>query len=1451
MTATSAVIPFPGYEPPAEANSFLISRAAEAEAICAHVMQANNHLVVLCGQAASGKTLLLRRWVIPALKAKVKPRGIGVYTSACAPTLPAHVSSDDGEEPLGDVLSRGGIVVIDDFDHLLDLPREARRTQIDAFFETLGRAHRDTIVVVVVSLRHLTSIYALSSYDPHIASAVYQVKSVGIDEGLRELSSEHPETSASYSPELLVVLGVDAKEFERRGIDVSFELLRVLHARFARYRKETGVQTVEVPAYRKLMGGLPGILRDHVNRTLEELSGGLTVRHQAARAVLQRTVEAEYRLEHADTDEIAARYERPIEDLRTLLDGMTQPSQRALLRKTPDDVYELLPPHIVLVIEEDIAARQLQNERALRIVDEGLRSWEAIRALLPPERFSDVHRQRRHLVLDEEMTRFLAKCALKAGAEGTVEAAKYWVSRLRSREDRIDLMLFAAMESDASVRKRAVILLGEFADGLVRERLTVLALTDPADDVRQAAIASLETMADTPLLERLFQEIQTVDSACRANAVDALRIFRRPDVTPVLRSIVDDAKASETLRARAVRSLAALDIPESVDALVTIALDDPDVEDREASADALASARSVELNLRILDRLDWRRPTVRIAAALIVLGGALLAGAYGFYFNFYGSLEVGAVDSLAFVAVFLGLTVLLVPLGMLLARFKDGRLARRSSAGILAQVVFWASAVVVMPLLHGLAHALIGRWKRAFALLLYEALGVFAYVVVADMTEFLLWGRLADTYRLIGGALFVGSYLYDVLGVALALFLFQGAQKTERRRTTIYRAAFRNPAMADAVFGDLKSSMTSHVRRTRKLLRHYGSCIAPTKLLEMFAAPDPVYNRYVIRALTQAKDDEVVARLEESWKQAQAGENQERQRAIAAILAGRPTARSTDALDRMAPWLRGWSKARARLARLHFKIAVWSWPERLVMANLGIFAVVLLYHAYEVRSNEAWLQLMQLRQPHTESAQQVKIVNFLADAYPRESADGLRELFHERMPATGKEVTPAFAAIARGLVTIHDSLPHDAASFVQRNHIRDDLFGLVGRFYDLLSDSNPERYTLGLGVLTKMANAEDNELSTRGIATLVAFAYAGRMSPNRGRVVIALAAMPYERSIPALDRVIRNRQSNRVLSQSDDSLHVIDFLKDQIDSIATRAYGPMEKGSTQSAELLAMLRGLKLPPKGLIARISRDQERVTARGDVLPCDRNRDGTCDALDETLAGREEALATIADSPDAEEGYLHLYSHYKEDEKDSAAAAFTRLAKVHPRSIWPRKFASLINHEYVSKNDPRAFQRSYDDMLLVRGMPVFRQLREARSYDYVRIESDFAEIALSARRFDETKQIARDLLSDQKGGTTRYNMSLFVYFASVMQRDAEAASADLSALATVIDSLPADFFNNWIYPGTVIFIERSDLPAEVKDALRALCKEGDWYGRKQAQTIVEQNRAALRLLTKQGAR
>jgi hypothetical protein len=1421
--------------PPPEA---VIDRSGLAQDIVKYILDNPSRVVVLHGKPASGKTELLQRWVLPALRNRGGNPQPEAWYGDCSPGVPDALQGAHGEVPLRDAAARDGIVVIDSFERVLDLSRNDRRAALDGLFAEMGRPGAKARLLLVTNTRQLSSVYSLAAYEPAITGAVLEVRSVGVVEGLQQLLRVQPETAADCDPAVLEAVAADAARMEKQGWDVTVAFIRLIDARFRDYRRDSGEAVIRLEHY-QAMGGLTGVLRAHMDQCLESLFPDQEDSQLLARAVLERVQEAGARGTPSDFTDLPARLGVAQDRLEPVIAGLLGPG--GLVRVLPGGGHELVPPQLDVVIADDVARRNVDNERLAQLVAEGLRSWQRLGNLLPRARFEEVHRARASLILDSDQIRFLMQCAIRDEGPGLEGAAAYWVHRVSDREDAMGILLACLYSDLAEVRLQAASLLREFPADEVRDRLRALALDDPESSVRAQAVTSLSLMPSPELKEQLFQAVQDRQYPHRAEAIEALRIFPDEDAARRLKALVNDPDSPLELRATAIRVLAHFNIPVAIDALVDIALLDDDEEDRLAAAEALALTESVDLNRHLLARLRAPSPVrrLRLAAVLTsVLALVAVASCAAFI------LRLGEAAT-GFLAV--GSVLLLYPTRRLLHGLRDDRIKRSSLAGALAAVLFALGTGFLFFLIHGLAHFLIARWRKGLTYLGYEILGCLAFVL-AILSQRIpgVGGSLAWIYTVVAVLLFLGSYLWDVVGVAFETLVLTGTTQLESRRALIYRHGVGNPVTAAALFEALKSPTPGEAGEARDLLRRFGGSVQSRQLVELLQAQDSTNLPYVLRALQASKPEETVRQLEALW---QRQDTALRQR-IARVLYRQPTQRSLQALDSLHDDMGPVLRLRAGAAWWQFVFAGFPLITRLAMVLCLPTLGVVLYHGWHALTDETWSITTSLRSPYTPEKRKVEEVNFLATEFPQASADQLLDYYLDTRDHPSDHV---HAALTRGLVRIHSWETTRRLTFLDSDKqakqaaLRGHLLAAADSYAPLLAGSDQE-FEEALGVFRVMADAEDSALGAAGVRVLVGFVAQGR-DTDRGRrikVIDSLGAVRYERALLALDTLT---------FVSNQEWDIKDSIRSEMEVVTVRAYGPISLRSDlpeQGQRLVAVLNLLKvqpLPPKVAQARADLvDRVRMTSQPvSTDKCDSDGDGRCTA-------RDSALAVITGDPESEQGYRELLDSYLGDSSSvpegaygaalAAEPAFARLERLYPKQVWPRKLRSELEHEYLAPHDPAWFGRSYEEFADLRALPAYAQVIEDEVM-FWRFEADFVEVALSARQYKETDSLARTLLARSPRPVYQLNLRLFVYLASAVQGDRAAALMNLDALGAAIDSLPANFYNGWIYPGTIAFIAQSKLPGTLPRALTSLCRQDYWYTPAEAAAVIASNRTAWRRL------
>jgi hypothetical protein len=605
-----------------------------------------------------------------------------------------------------------------------------------------------------------------------------------------------------------------------------------------------------------------------------------------------------------------------------------------------------------------------------------------------------------------------------------------------------------------------------------------------------------------------------------------------------------------------------------------------------------------------------------------------------------------------------------------------------------------------------------------------------------------------------------------------------------------------------------------------------------------------VKRRFAKRALIKSKTDATVGMLERLWQQ---GTRPLRSR-IESVLCREPTNRSVESLANLRKEVHPLRRVRFRFAQWHYRTALWPRSVRIGLLVILPLAAAAVYHGYQVLRNPTWGLIITLSSDTdllnllgTAQAEEAMITAAVVagEHYPNDVGEHLLRLFRERKHTHNPRVHAAFA---RGLLII-DSIY--TARNEPRLQSRDALLQQAGFFGNLIGDFSPDVSLASIEVLQAMANSRDTALAQTGSQLLQRFVFnPGRAGQDTARVRLAQANV-----ISALGGLRSGRAFTalRAILDTTGSVHGPE-VRLQLARVAERAYANLIERQTNlrfanltERERVAEMEGLVRWAKRLLGYYEAMEPKPTRLiedltrwiNEVGTCDQNADLVCDQLD-------DGLAAIKEDPDAESGYRQILDYYAGTL--DYGKAFERLATLkreYPSSVWPYKLLAEITHEHMV-GTAQEFKISFDEMSELRRLDAFDRLSD---YDRRRFLADFAEIALSAGQYDDLKRLAAEAVQGYDDDGYKLNMAIFLYAGEVVQRNRVSAEAKLAELEKVIRSLPKEgFYNNWVYPGTRKFFERSDLPPDVKAGLLALCLEGLWYSQAEAAAVVDRNRKSL---------
>jgi len=1418
-------------------DEYLIDRQQEAADVVSLILAARSKFVVLHGPPDSGKTLLLTQWVIPGLRDSTK---VDVLYGECTQRLPNEWANRAGVSNLQGALRGDSILVLDHFERLLDLPHERQRAELDALFLGLSAGSPRQRVVLVTEDRQLTGVYALASYDANAASIVRRLRSITVPEALRGLGSLSHDQTVQYAPDVISAIADDCVMLSVQSWSDTLPLVRVVHDWAVRHTRDAHTIAVTLRDY-EAAGKAKGILRAHIERQIAAMDAERKGDGEIGRAILEQAAAANEQGLLPVVETLAPRLGVEPADVERVIGALT--TSRRLLRRQPGGTLRVVPAQALGLLDEDLKASAPEVRRAQFALEEGWREWQRSGAIFSTQRFGEVHAQRRNLSTTDGQVRFLLQCALLQSSEQPDDSASYWLRRVVDREDRIDVLLRATLNDDAGVRRRAAALLAAFDDPEAVHRLTSVALADFDAGVRVAAADSLRGKKDH-VKETILREVESETSPHRVAAIEALRICADADVVAILKRELDNPRAQLPTRRAAVGVLSKLETPEAVDALLDVALRDPDTEDRDAAAHGLASIKNVDLNRRIIAAMNaGRRPwrwVARIGLGTLALL-ALFAGSTVAY-----ALHEMPVPLILYLVI---TTLLMVPTAVLMRRLA-GRTRVGSGWALVMGVLFLVNAFTILPVIHGLAHYAIGRRRRAALLMGIEAVSIlFGLVLWRILYASDGWQWLSWVYLTLGVALFVATYFYDVLEVFIGALVLRRATMLRDHRALVCDHLFTNPTAAALVRDALDGGGEVSPGWARHVLKRFGHRVPLADLIRWLQDKSVGPRRIAFRALRATKREETVGALHTLWSSADAA----LRRTIARILWSRPNARSMELLKTLRPEMTRLQRQRVALAEWTYPLAVWPWSVRLaVLATLPTIAI-LLFDGWRVHKNPAWSQIVALRQPRVfteDRGRKPKIVEFLAAVYPGESANALFDLL--KRTSDGSDLALE-AALVQALASM------DSVSGVDPGALRTTLLESTARFSDSIASGYPDRARTSIDVLDKLFVTRDTQVADAaidGVVRFVASAPDSRANVHvRSRAIAAIGRLPYQRSLATLDSLLtrHSRYTGEAVGRwFGDSLRA--KLESTAGTASTLAIPPdSSEGRKRVLLTLGQLRN-KTPEinrqiallDSISARVARDS--IARASEARPCDRNDDGACD-------WRDSVLAQVDSTPALEYVYTDLVSHY-EDNRDvhGAVHALEQIVRDKPRQVWPRKTLAALLHETVATTDTSAFIQSYEVMRELRALDQYKEMRDTAPDDHARIEADFIEVVFSARRYQEADSLAQSYLRSAadtgrsaaaRNDTTRlFNSALFAYLSAVMVRDSAAAASRLDKVQTMVQQWSGGFRNNWQYPGTEAFLRGSGLPQDLIKATLSLCRGGRWSAKDAADAFAA-NRSALWLV------
>jgi hypothetical protein len=534
----------------------------------------------------------------------------------------------------------------------------------------------------------------------------------------------------------------------------------------------------------------------------------------------------------------------------------------------------------------------------------------------------------------------------------------------------------------------------------------------------------------------LIRETCDPNSPFQLQAIDALSVFPEKEAVDALVQIVSGGAGpghDPVARARAISALGAQNTDASRQALVQIALEDPDDDDREAAVAAISAVRTEGAAAHVLESLAEPSSVPRVGegrafwggvpqvARLVVQAvGAVIANTFvhGLILITIGARRAGIaiivvealIIALMFASLALGLVLLFVswvigylaPTRLLLRRRTDG-VAMTPYECAVGRALFIGGCVTGFLVMHGLPSMLTRHVKRGLMLTAFEVAGLILILMsrwwYADLgldhpavREVFWHTHLASRALLgLGIVIFATTYVQGIRAAASDLFTSRTRRTEGERREAIYQGVLMNPHAVAVVVNDLQSPDPARAAAATALCDRYTRILRPA-----------------LRARWPKADDTLKAR-------------------IVAMISRQPDQASVELLQSVATTRR--EKSRAARAMWKLRLAIWPPVARVavLIALATLVAYVVMLHEMHTNSAPVLLEVAR-RGNDQEKVKAIRSLGALAQARPAQVENGLAIVLD--LPSTNVETRRATIDALKSLRTAEaaDVLRH----FVER-----------------------------------------------------------------------------------------------------------------------------------------------------------------------------------------------------------------------------------------------------------------------------------------------------------------------------------------------------------------------------------------------------------------------------------
>jgi len=1424
-----------------------IDRSAEGKKIVEHILSSTARIIVFSGRAGCGKTELFERSVLPGL-----PADRDVFYSHRFKLPPTLRKRGSGEAEFWSATASPGIIVLDQFEGFFGADESARLSFLNQISERLSTGKFEAVLVLVLAEENLSDLLSLREHLPQVLDDLSKIGAVPAEKLRSTLRGLGTERGLQIDDAVLKKLVDDLRKPEASKYAVSPELLGALVFEIWRSNSLVEKQAFGLDEY-AAAGEISGMLENYLEYRLDTVEDEFVRR--LTRAILKEVVFTARAGNAPDLDEVGRRYDASKTLVLDVLGNLLNENPK-ILRETESSRYEVVPAQLTLVIDERIERDRQRNQPAQSLLRQAVRVFRERGVPLSEQEFSKLHRQRSSLRVTEEEARLMLGCALVYEDPHLEVATQHWLRRSGDEAAKIEILLGGVFDPRDAVRERAVALLGGFNRPEVQNQLYLLALKDPKDAVRDRAIESLGALKDEPLRQSLFKEIRDPNSQNPGNAVAALRIFPDNTTADYLGNLVTK-ESPRQIREKAVQVLGDLGIPEALDVLLRVAIQDEDEGDRVRAAEVLGSRRGASL-IDLLEKLRDENRVLRQAraslkqstlierlwtfalAAVVIFLNLFLHGiilstlrrlrlGFGFFaaeLLAIGLFEFGekySREGFIVASVLLWLLALvgsqLAATWIVLQETEAPGSTRSSYLASLRLCLFLANAVSLFLALHGLAHIMIKRFARGAKLFTYEVVGsvLLVYSILFNRLEhqhFYLF------YLVAGLALFSYSYLVDVLKVFLHAVVFKRKHEFRQRINTVCREVMSNPEASYVLLQRLQGNRTKEIRRVSKILRTYTLEIPP-----------------------------LVAHVKKLWGSADSATR----RRMTSVLAAHHDELSTKTLRELTGRT-GWE---GRLTYLGCTLRYRVWPRPLLrVAVLGLLVLVGSLSVYEDTLGPKLRVIFQakLLKDRNKAAQDRAVAAMdLANKDAKEAVEGVEEVLRRKdeQTAVKMQMLPSLTQVAKTASSDYPKQAEDLLASMARDQgelrelreatiqqlktvalesqvpeLRDESISIL---YELLKDGKE------IPPLREMAVDAFKDIGTRPACDkLRDFVMLRPARGPRGAKIgkaprDAAADLPLDETERDLkQRAIRDLAQVKEVGYRLQSLPDPDYAFEVLQSLAEntdKSFDPELKNTAQtelmqrqSTDPLAVAR-FALNHNDYRTAIAKANAILRSEPDPSRSHKARE----ILQESYYGLiqppyppglwNEIVGDLKDAGDLNKQgcYALATAYYQIDvpqgHSEKAAAELAQLQQRCSDSIQPGLDLAVVYHEELAPTDATFYTKAYEELSTL-------SVRATSADDRITAQSNLAEASLTVGRYDQTRSLTNELVKAYDLPKDIQLNVIFLTFASfVFQGDTQGSDQGLKDLLALYQSLPENFSNNWDYRGTRNYMNQSKLSPDQK--------------------------------------